>query len=140
MALLKTLEEPPAHAILLLTAGESGAVLDTLVSRCQLLAMRALPASHASDVLERTFGVDKEEAALLGRISGGRLGWATSALEDPTILEHRTAQLEALAALLIAGIGARFKAAESLARDADSLPMLIENLDLLVARSSATTV
>jgi len=35
--LLKTLEEPPAHVILVLTASEADALPPTIVSRCQVL-------------------------------------------------------------------------------------------------------
>lgn len=41
--LLKTLEEPPSHALFILVTGESGAVLETIHSRCQLLVLRPVP-------------------------------------------------------------------------------------------------
>ena len=37
--LLKTLEEPPAHARLILIAESMGAVLPTIESRCQLMRL-----------------------------------------------------------------------------------------------------
>ncbi len=42
-ALLKTLEEAPAHAILLLTADTPEQLLPTIVSRCEILRLRPLP-------------------------------------------------------------------------------------------------
>ena len=40
--LLKTLEEPPPHVVLCLTAQDRSALLPTIVSRCQVLALRPL--------------------------------------------------------------------------------------------------
>jgi len=40
-ALLKTLEEPPAHSILILTAPSAKSLLPTIVSRCQVVRLRA---------------------------------------------------------------------------------------------------
>ena len=42
-ALLKTLEEPAEQVVLILTAIDPGGLLPTIVSRCQVLALRALP-------------------------------------------------------------------------------------------------
>lgn len=38
--LLKTLEEPPGFSVFLLVTGESGGVLETIQSRCQMLVLR----------------------------------------------------------------------------------------------------
>jgi hypothetical protein len=46
-AILKTLEEPPGHFVLLLTSPAAGALLPTIVSRCHRLWIPARPASHA---------------------------------------------------------------------------------------------
>ena len=42
-ALLKTLEEAPAHVILLLTADTAEQLLPTITSRCEILRLRPLP-------------------------------------------------------------------------------------------------
>jgi DNA polymerase-3 subunit delta' len=87
-ALLKTLEEAPAHAILLLTADTPEQLLPTIVSRCEVLRLRALPISAIeSDLLDR--GVDEERARLLAHISGGRPGYARRLVDDITLLEKR---------------------------------------------------
>ena len=48
-ALLKTLEEPPPRVILVLTATDIGLLLPTVVSRCQVLALRPV----ATEVIVR---------------------------------------------------------------------------------------
>ena len=87
-ALLKTLEEAPAHAILLLTADAPEQLLPTIVSRCEILRLRPLPIEAIeADLIER--GLDTERARLLAHISGGRPGYARRMLEDETLLEKR---------------------------------------------------
>lgn len=39
-ALLKTLEEPPSHAILILTTEKKGSLVPTVISRCQVLEIK----------------------------------------------------------------------------------------------------
>ena len=84
-ALLKTLEEAPAHAILLLTADNPEQLLPTIVSRCEILRLRPLSVSAIeADLLER--GVEEERARLLSHISGGRPGYARKLIDDITLL------------------------------------------------------
>jgi len=125
-ALLKTLEEPPPHAILILTAPSGEAILPTIASRSQLLRLRPLPPDLVAAILEERFGADRETAALLGRISGGRLGWAIEALADPDRLTARREALDLLAGLLSQNRAVRFNEAEKLAREKTALAALLD--------------
>ncbi len=116
-ALLKTLEEPPPSVLLILLAEEADALLPTIVSRCQVLPLRPLPRATVEQALRERWGVEPERAALLARLSGGRLGWAVRAVQDPSLLESRATRLEALQRLLVADRVERFAYAEKLARD-----------------------
>jgi DNA polymerase-3 subunit delta' len=117
-ALLKTLEEAPAHAVLLLTADTPEQLLPTIVSRCEILRLRALPISAIeSDLLER--GVDEERARLLAHISGGRPGYARKLVDDATVLEKREERLNDLQTLLPAPRVEKFAYAEKLSKDKD---------------------
>jgi DNA polymerase-3 subunit delta' len=122
-SLLKTLEEPPGHAVLILTSAQQGEVLPTIRSRCQVLAMRPLTPLAVSDALQAEWDAGPEQAELLGRLSGGRLGWAASALRDESTLEGRQGWLDALAELLASGRSERFARAEALAKDSGELPV-----------------
>ena len=84
-ALLKSLEEPPPQVILLLTATRRDQVLPTILSRCQLVGLRPLPLEQVQTALQERWHVDEERAALLARLSGGRLGWAVTAHTDPEL-------------------------------------------------------
>ena len=119
-ALLKTLEEAPAHAILLLTADNPEQLLPTIVSRCEILRLRPLSVSAIeADLLER--GVDEERARLLSHISGGRPGYARKLIDDITLLEKREERLDDLQTLLPAPRVAKFSYADKLSKDKDAM-------------------
>jgi DNA polymerase-3 subunit delta' len=116
-ALLKTLEEPPPSVILVLLAQQAEALLPTIVSRCQIIALRPIPRAIIERVLVERWQVPPEKAHLLSHICGGRLGWAISAAGSPELLEHRTQRLDDLVKLLHSRRVDRFAYAESLARE-----------------------
>ena len=123
-ALLKTLEEPPAHAILLLTADNPEQLLPTVVSRCEILRLRALPVKTIeTDLLER--GLDEERARLLSHISGGRPGYARKLVDDVTLLEKREERLDDLQTLLHAPRVEKFSYADKLSKDKDTMRQAI---------------
>lgn len=125
-AFLKTLEEPPSHAVLILTAQDAGLLLPTIVSRCQPLALRPLSAETVERALVEKWRANESDAQLLARISGGRLGWAVRALGNPQLLATRRDALEALTALTREGRAERITRAEKLAKDAAALPQVFE--------------
>ncbi|MGZ8764567.1 MAG: DNA polymerase III subunit [Acidimicrobiia bacterium] len=74
-ALLKTLEEPPARAVLLLVTAAPGELLDTIRSRCQRVDLAALDVSTLRDALERE-GIESGRAELAARLAGGQMARA----------------------------------------------------------------
>lgn len=125
-AFLKTLEEPPSHAVLILTAQDAGLLLPTIVSRCQPLTLRPLALETVERALQETWNVLPQDAQLLARLSGGRLGWAVRASGAPQLLETRREALYALTALVREGRAERITRAEKLARQSAELPQLLE--------------
>lgn len=125
-AFLKTLEEPPAHAVLILTAQDAGLLLPTIVSRCQPLTLRPLAAETVEGALVEKWNASPPVAQLLARISGGRLGWAVRALSTPQLLETRREALDALNALVREGRAERITRAEKLSKDSAELPQVLE--------------
>lgn len=112
-ALLKTLEEAPAHVVLVLTADNAELLLPTIVSRCETLRLRPLPVETAAARLEQS-GADPETARLLAHVSGGRPGYALRLLQDGEALEFRARRLDDLQSLLRATRRERFAYAEKL--------------------------
>lgn len=125
-AFLKTLEEPPPYGVLILTAQDAGILLPTIVSRCQPLALRPLASETIERALVDRWHAEPAQAQLLARLSGGRLGWAVRALESPDVLTARTEALDSLNGLVQEGRAERITRAEGLAKDAASLPQVLE--------------
>lgn len=117
-ALLKTLEEAPAHAILLLTADNPESLLPTIVSRCEVLRLRPLPIEQVQGELTNR-GVESSQAELIAHISGGRPGYAFRLAEDKSLLEFRQQKLDDLQKLLSASRVDKFAYAEKLAKEKD---------------------
>lgn len=119
-ALLKTLEEPPAHALLLLTAPEAGDLLPTIVSRCRVIPLHLLSVDQVREALIRPpWQADREQASLLAHLSGGRIGWAIRALQDPDLLDERRQTLDTLHQALSGDDVIRLRVAEQFARQPD---------------------
>ncbi len=117
-ALLKTLEEPPAHVILVLTAPTEDTILPTLVSRCQVLALRPVREEDLVAALQERLGLDNARALLLARLSGGRPGSAMRAHEDTDFWEMRDKAFDLVATFAQNGSRwVRLQAAEQWARE-----------------------
>lgn len=86
-ALLKTLEEPPAHAIFLMATTDVQKVLPTILSRCQRFDLRRIPtATIAKHLLwiagEEKFVLEPAAAAAIARGAEGGLRDAESMLDQ----------------------------------------------------------
>ena len=76
-SLLKTLEEPPANNLLILTAAASRDILATISSRCQVIPFFSLGQEETVEVLLRERPeLEPETARLLARLSEGSPGQA----------------------------------------------------------------
>ncbi|MPZ15860.1 MAG: hypothetical protein GEU73_15800, partial [Chloroflexi bacterium] len=114
-ALLKTLEEPPPAVVLLLTAPTAGVMLPTIVSRCQVLALRPVPSEAIAAYLVSVHGLEPGSADTAARASRGRPGWAIQAAQDPQILQEHLQRRSDLLGLLWADRLARIRHANGLA-------------------------
>ena len=94
-SLLKTLEEPPAHTILVLTGDESGDILPTILSRCQVIPFFPLPLNGVAGLLKRQTDLNPDCAATLAAAAEGSLGRALL-LHQRELLPLRRRIIEAL--------------------------------------------
>lgn len=115
-AMLKTLEEPPPYATLLLVANTSGDLLSTIVSRCQPLKLRPVPREQIAQALVERRQLAQEDADLLAAWSGGRFGWAAQMVDSPDELAARQEQLGQLVALASQPRAEGFRWAEECAK------------------------
>ena len=75
-ALLKTIEEPPAYAVLVLITTNPEVFLPTILSRCIQLKLRPLKDSVVSDYLTEKMGVSDGQADIYAAFARGNLGKA----------------------------------------------------------------
>ncbi len=115
-AFLKTLEEPPAHAIILLTTRDADLLLPTIRSRCQSVALFPVPLEEVNQALVARWGVEAEQARLLARLSAGCVGWAIGAAQDKQVMTSRQTALETLQRALDANRAERLLIANELGK------------------------
>jgi len=95
-SLLKLLEEPPPDNLLLLLASDSEPILETIVSRCQVIPFYSLPLPLAADVLqERSPELDRESSLALAELLEGAPGRADS-MDTEKMLTLRREIIETL--------------------------------------------
>ena len=77
-AILKTLEEPPPHGVLLMISHSPGRLLPTIRSRCRRLAFPPLGLEETAAFVRHREDVSAEDALRLARMAGGAPGraWA----------------------------------------------------------------
>ena len=125
-ALLKTLEEPPETARLLLTASQVEALPLTIASRCQVIPLRPVPAVEVEMALAGRQDIPPEQAGLLARLSAGRPGWAIRAAAQPELLSGRAETLEGLLGALRANRSGRFAYSEAISGHAADLGPILD--------------
>ena len=125
-ALLKTLEEPPASALLVLVSAYADTLLPTVQSRCRRLRFAPLSDPDVVRVLAERCGIEPPRAKLMAVGAAGSVG---RALQEETgdLADDRDAALALLQASTRPDVGGRLKAAAAFAqhgskrRDRDAL-------------------
>jgi energy-coupling factor transporter ATP-binding protein EcfA2 len=95
--LLKTLEEPHPHRVIVLTTPSLNpfVVLPTVVSRCQRLFFHPVPAPEIEKLLVK-HGIAPARAHLVAELAGGRPGWAMRRAKDQAVVELHQAWTQRL--------------------------------------------
>ncbi|MDO5416535.1 MAG: DNA polymerase III subunit delta' [Lachnospiraceae bacterium] len=75
-ALLKTIEEPPSYAVIILLTTNQEAFLPTILSRCVQLKLKPLKNSVVKEYLTEALGVKEQDADVYAAFARGNLGKA----------------------------------------------------------------
>jgi DNA polymerase III subunit delta' len=88
-ALLKTIEEPPAHTVILLVTKAESALLDTMRSRMRPVRFAPLGVAEVQALLIARAGIPRERAAAIARIARGSVARAFALVDgtDPPMTE-----------------------------------------------------
>jgi DNA polymerase-3 subunit delta' len=98
-SLLKTLEEPPPRAIIILVADSEAGILDTIRSRCQLVRFSPLEDDDMIELLLASETVpNRQEAERVARLAEGSLSTA-ALMQDPKLQALRDAVYKNLATM-----------------------------------------
>ena len=87
-SLLKTLEEPPSFATIILLAEDTSRLLPTIISRCQQLKLKNLALSEIKKLLLEK-GIAADKAEILSRTAHGSPGKALAAAEKENFFASR---------------------------------------------------
>ncbi len=87
-ALLKTLEEPSANSLILLTSSSAEKIIDTIKSRCQIIYLPSLAPHVLKSRLVKENHFDEQSSHFLAYFSQGSLGKALS-LQKKNILSRK---------------------------------------------------
>jgi len=121
-ALLKTLEEPPAGAMVVLVTTALDRLLPTIVSRCQTLRFGSIPQAEIRDFLTARDGIERKRASLAAALSNGSLGRALQFEERPEFFEEiRPRWLRQIAEVTQTDTAGLFALARELAKDRERL-------------------
>lgn len=124
-ALLKTLEEPPGRAVLVLIAPEVSALLPTLASRCSQIRFGPLPENVVAARLQEE-GCDDAESHFLASLASGSLGRAQELRTSP--LQEIRGLVEETFALPTGKILPVLDLAERVVRQKETLSLFLEAL------------
>jgi DNA polymerase-3 subunit delta' len=110
--ILKAVEEPPPHSVLLLCAPSVDDLLPTIRSRCRLVSLRTPSAQAVASVLVERDGVDPAMAAFAARAAQGHIGRAKRLATDEEARRERSEVLRLPRSL--ATVGTALSAAKDL--------------------------
>lgn len=93
---LKTLEEPPDYASIILTSVNKNKLLRTIVSRCQLVSFNHVRSEKIEELLIDKYKKDEKDASFLASFSQGIVGRAINLSMDDKFSNLREETIEAI--------------------------------------------
>ena len=126
-ALLKTLEEPPGFALLILVSSRPFALPATIRSRCQPLRLGALALKETQSALMRLRGLSEQDAQLVAAVTEGRLGEAL-ATDLTTLREQHNLLATLTSPKALRSVSAILTTAETLAKGEEPATEILDRL------------
>jgi DNA polymerase-3 subunit delta' len=114
-ALLKTLEEPPPGAVLILISAYADSLLPTVLSRCRRVRFAPLTEGDVAQVLMERHGMDAATAESRARQAEGSVAHAL-ALDGGVLESDRDAAWHLVQTAASSSLGSRLKAAEAVTK------------------------
>jgi len=121
-ALLKSLEEPPPRALIILTADARESLLETIASRCEQVRLGPMTVDATRAVLADQFQLGEDQARHLAHLTSGRIGASLRFHADPQAVEAHNDILIELEDQLEKSYRTRLQYVDDLMRQKNSSP------------------
>ena len=143
-AMLKTIEEPPEYAVIMLLVTNPGLLLQTILSRCISLNIRAVERSKISKLLTEKYGASEYMADLAAGFSDGVVGKAIEFASSDDFSGIKGEVIKELKKFDSADAGELYRIAKDWAEDKANLDERLSLLemwyrDLLLVKSTDRT-
>ena len=130
-ALLKSIEEPPPHAVFMMATTELGKIPDTILSRSQVYEFRTIGRQAIADQLAKiaaaeSIAISAEALGVIARAADGSMRDAQSAFDQIIAFAGETIGVDDVAAVL--GLIGREPVLDAIAAVADETPGLVFDL------------
>lgn len=124
-ALLKTLEEPPGQAVIILLSSRPDQLLQTIRSRCQTLPFHHLPHRVLKKALADHLRIDEKDAHLLAALSQGSFRTALGK-DRELFIEERPRLIKSLTSLKKHSVMPALRFAQELTDAKETTPQILE--------------
>lgn len=130
--LLKTIEEPPYYAIIILICSKIDPILPTIISRCQIVNFGLIPSYKIKEfLLNNNKNLEKEKAEIISRLAQGSIGSALKLLSDKEYFIRREEVLDDLSAISPGKPGEDiFAKVEKMVSEIDRIKEILEMIKL----------
>ena len=127
-ALLKTIEEPPSYAVILLLSENTDMLLPTIRSRCVELPLRAVPDEEVEQYLTTQLLIPQHKAAVIAAFAQGSIGKAIAFSKDDAFSNRVTGIVSLMTRIQELSLQQCVEAMEGLAADKKEL---LRTLDII---------
>lgn len=114
--LLKTLEEPPEDIIIILLSSREKGLLETIVSRCQLLNLKPVDDEVVREYVRQMVRDEESEEEEIVRLARGRIGWAHKAVNQAGFLNDVKLSFDTIEIAMTGSLEDKFAYSEELVK------------------------
>lgn len=138
---LKTLEEPPTYAVIIMLVTNSYRLLPTILSRSQIISFYPLNKQTILEHIQENYKIANEEAELIANYSSGIIGKAIKNCEDDSFKLLRSEVTAIMESLIGGELGNIFISAQFFDKKKEQINDIIEIVhlwlrDLMIIKST----
>ena len=140
---LKTLEEPPDYAVIILTTENKEKLLATIVSRCQTVVFKPTSASRIEQFLVENFNETVEQASFIASFSNGIVGRAVNLSQNERFKGLREDTIKAIDTTVMQSKEKIFTSREFFEKNKDDIEEILDIIlfyfrDLIIYAETGT--